>query len=112
MGIVVYYYTYYSLVGSTRAYWQGSGRAAARGHFPKAVFRRGAVIRSIASSHFRTARVSCSFTANGPWKKGGHHACLGATAPNGTILRQRIRFGELLRIFILKLLSQQRIRFG
>ena len=39
MGIVVYYYTYYSLVGSTRAYWQGSGRAAARGHFPKAVCR-------------------------------------------------------------------------
>ena len=112
MGIVVYYYTYYSLVGSTRAYWQGSGRAAARGHFPKAVFRRGAAIHLITFSHFRTARVSCSFTANGPLKKGGYRPRLGATAPNGTILRQRIRFGELLRIFILKLLSQQRIRFG
>ena len=74
MGIVVYYYTYYSLVGSTRAYWQGSGRAAARGHFPKAVFRRGVTIREFKFSHFRTARVSCSFTANGPLKKGGVRA--------------------------------------
>ena len=93
MGIVVYYYTYYSLVGSTRAYWQGSGRAAARGHFPKAVFRRGLPFRSYNFFHFCTARVSCSFTANGPLKKGGYRPRLGATARNGTILRQRIRFG-------------------
>ena len=35
MGIVVYYYTYYSLVGSTRAYWrQGRGK----GSFPEGGF--------------------------------------------------------------------------
>ena len=39
MGIVVYYYTYYSLVGSTESYCRQGGRAAARGHFPKAFFR-------------------------------------------------------------------------
>ena len=67
MGIVVYYYTYYSLVGSTRAYWQGSGRAAARGHFPKAVFRRGVAI-IISFSH--STRVTL---VHGEWaiKKGG-----------------------------------------
>ena len=34
MGIVVYYYTYYSLVGSTRAYLPGSGK----GSFPEGGF--------------------------------------------------------------------------
>ena len=93
MGIVVYYYTYYSLVGSTESYWRQGGRAAARGHFPKAFFRPNDTTPVFNFSHFRPAGVSCYSAAHGPLKKGGHRARLGATARNGTILRQRIRFG-------------------
>ena len=69
------------------------GRAAARGHFPKAFFRPNDITPTFNFSLFRPAGVSCYSAAHGPLKKGGHRARLGATARNGTILRQRIRFG-------------------
>ena len=79
MGTVLYYYTYYSLVGSTRAYWQGSGRAAARGHSPKAVFRRGVPIHQFKFSHFPFSHSTRVMFVHGEWaiEKGGVPASFG-----------------------------------
>ena len=73
MGIVVYYYTYYSLVGSTRAYLPGSGK----GSFPEGGFsprRRHPSFLIFSFSH--STRV---MLFRGAWaiKKGGVPASFG-----------------------------------
>ena len=92
MGIVVYYYTYYSLVGSTRAYLPGSGK----GSFPEGGFspRR----HHPKQNFFSFSHSTRVMLVRGEWaikRRGGYWPCLGATATarNCTILRQHIRFG-------------------
>ena len=73
MGIVVYYYTYYSLVGSTRAYLPGSGK----GSFPEGGFsprRRHPSLQFFSFSH--STRV---MFVHGEWaiEKGGVPASFG-----------------------------------